>query len=210
MIFRTMTFRFAYANQLVERHKRWQLQTPLSLLSTTVAANQTKWSSICFCWESLNKRWVPSNIPMNTIYSQCSSNGLNHLSFLNIVELSVAIVVRNFVVITFSRLKEKPVRLSTQHHCKIMHLLTEWEGRTGKYLAPGLGGSNIFDLTQSIRILLYDRRAFPFFFLLFIYLFIFRVIKFAIGMFTYVAHFNRKFEIYIATKLFQLAFRKEL
>ena len=28
-------------------------------------------------------------------------------------------IVRNFVAITFSRLKEKPMRLSTQHHCKI-------------------------------------------------------------------------------------------
>ena len=28
-------------------------------------------------------------------------------------------IVRNFVAITFSRLHEKPVRLSTQHHCKI-------------------------------------------------------------------------------------------
>ena len=43
------------------------------------------------------------------------------------------------------------------------------------------------------------------------YLFIFcRVIIFAVGMFTYVAHFDRKVEIYIATKLFQFAFRKEL
>ena len=28
-------------------------------------------------------------------------------------------IVRNFVAITFSRLQEKPVRLLTQHHCKI-------------------------------------------------------------------------------------------
>ena len=61
------------------------------------------------------------------------------MSFLNIVELFVAIIVRNFVVITSSRLKEKPVRFSTQHHCKIMYLLTEWECRTGKNLARGLG-----------------------------------------------------------------------
>ena len=31
---------------------------------------------------------------------------------------------------------------------------------------------------------------------------------FAIGMFTYVAHFDRKVGIYIATKLFQVASRK--
>ena len=61
------------------------------------------------------------------------------MSFLNIVELCVAIIVRNFAVITSSRLKEKPVRFSTQHHCKIMYLLTEWECRTGKNLARGLG-----------------------------------------------------------------------
>ena len=62
-----------------------------------------------------------------------------------------------------------------------MHLLTEWEG-----------------LTQSISILPYDHNAFPFFF---VFVF-FRVIKFAIGIFTYVAHFDRKVGIYIATKLF--------
>ena len=33
--------------------------------------------------------------------------------------------------------------------------------------------------------------------------------KFAIGMFAYVAHFDRKVGIYIATKLFQFASRKE-
>ena len=43
-----------------------------------------------------------------------------------------------------------------------MYLLTEWEGRTGKYLAQG-----------------------------------------------HIAHFDRKVGIYIATKLFQFAFRKE-
>ena len=36
------------------------------------------------------------------------------------------------------------------------------------------------------------------------------VIKFATEMFTYVAHFDRKVGIYIATKLFQFASRKEL
>ena len=35
------------------------------------------------------------------------------------------------------------------------------------------------------------------------------VTKFAIGMFTYVAHFDRKVRIYVATKLFQFASRKE-
>ena len=37
-----------------------------------------------------------------------------------------------------------------------------------------------------------------------------RVIKFALGMFTYIAHFDQKVGIYIATKLFQFASRKEL
>ena len=81
-----------------------------------------------------------------------------------------------------------------------MYLLTEWEGRTGKYLARGHGvrtersevrapwpRAKYFpvrpDLTKSISILSYDHRAFPFFFF-------FRVTKF--GMFTYVAHFDRK------------------
>ena len=62
-----------------------------------------------------------------------------------------------------------------------MYLLTEWEGRTGKYLARGDGvrtersevrapwpRDKYFpvrpDLTQSISILSYDYRAFPFFF----------------------------------------------
>ena len=61
-----------------------------------------------------------------------------------------------------------------------MYLLTEWEGRTGKYLPRGHGvrtecevlapwpSAKYFpirtDLTQSISILLYDHRAFPFFF----------------------------------------------
>ena len=62
-----------------------------------------------------------------------------------------------------------------------MYLLTEWEGRTGKYLARGHGvrtersevrapwpRAKYFpvrpDLTQSISILSYDHRAFPFFF----------------------------------------------
>ena len=39
--------------------------------------------------------------------------------------------------------------------------------------------------------------------------FFFRLIKFAIGMFTHVAHFDRKVGIYIATKFFQFASRKE-
>ena len=34
-------------------------------------------------------------------------------------ELSVTKIVRNFAAITFSRLKEKPVRLSTQRLCRI-------------------------------------------------------------------------------------------
>ena len=66
-----------------------------------------------------------------------------------------------------------------------MYLLTEWEGRTGKYFARGHGVrtecSEVFvprpsakyfpvwpDLSQAISILSYDQRAFPF---LFIYLF---------------------------------------
>ena len=64
---------------------------------------------------------------------------------------------------------------------KNMYLLAEWEGRMGKYLAWGHGvrtersevhapwpWAKYFliqpDLTQSISILLYDLRAFPFFF----------------------------------------------
>ena len=57
---------------------------------------------------------------MNIMHSQCVANALNdHLSFLKIVYLSVGMIVRNFVAITFSQLQEKPVRLSTKHHYKI-------------------------------------------------------------------------------------------
>ena len=59
-------------------------------------------------------------------------------------------------------------------HTKPIHvyLLTELEGRTGRYLARGLGvrgpSAKYFpvrpDLTRSISILAYDDRAFPFFF----------------------------------------------
>ena len=57
---------------------------------------------------------------MNIMHSQCVANALNDLFFfLKIVYLSVAMIVRNFVAITFPRLQEKPVRLSTQHHCKV-------------------------------------------------------------------------------------------
>ena len=75
----------------------------------------------------------------------------------------------------------------------MMYLLTEWEGRTGKYLARGHGvrtersevrapwpRAKYFpvrpDLTQSISILLYDHHAFPFSFLFFFSFF--RVTKF--------------------------------
>ena len=88
--------------------------------------------------------------------------------------------------------------------CKNMYLLTEWEGRTGKYLARGHGvrtevrapwpSAQYFpvrpDLTQSISILLYDHRAFPFTFF------------FSGSKIRNVAHFDRKVGIYIAPKLF--------
>ena len=45
------------------------------------------------------------------------------------------------------------------------------------------------------------------FFLSFLFFFL-RVIKFAIRMFTYVAHFDQKVKIYIAAKLFQFASRR--
>ena len=75
---------------------------------------------------------------------------------------------------------------------KTMYLLTEWEGRTGKYLGRGHGvrtersedrapwpWAKYFpvrpDLTQSISILLYDHHAFPFslFFFFFFFFFFF-------------------------------------
>ena len=67
--------------------------------------------------------------------------------------------------------------ISPKHQVSNMYLLTEWEGRTGKYLARGHGvrtersevrapwpRAKYFpvrpDLTQSISILSYDHRAF--------------------------------------------------
>ena len=90
-----------------------------------------------------------------------------------------------------------------------MYLLTEWEGWRGNYLAEVMVKYVPVqpDLTQSIvSILSYENRTFPFFVFVFVF---FRVIKFAIGTFSYVAHFDRKVGIYIATKLFQFASRKE-
>ena len=57
---------------------------------------------------------------MNIMHLPCVANALNdHFSFLKIVYLFVGMIVRNFVAITFTRLQEKPVRLSTQNHCNI-------------------------------------------------------------------------------------------
>ena len=47
----------------------------------------------------------------------CKYDRLQHSSFLKIVQLSVAMIVRNFAAIIFFRLREKPVRLARQHHC---------------------------------------------------------------------------------------------
>ena len=44
---------------------RRKLQSLLSFLWATVAANQAKWSFVNFYWE-LNNRWALSNTPMNT------------------------------------------------------------------------------------------------------------------------------------------------
>ena len=75
-----------------------------------------------------------------------------------------------------------------------MYLLTEWEGRTGKYLARGHGvRTERSDLTQSISILLYDHHAFPFSFFFFF---------FSGNKIRNVAQFDRKVEFYTATKLF--------
>ena len=61
------------------------------------------------------------------------------------------------------------------------------------------------DLTQSIKILSYDHRGFPYF----LFYYFFSGNKISSGMFTYVAHFNRKVGIYITTMLFQFTSRKE-
>ena len=79
-----------------------------------------------------------------------------------------------------------------------VYVLIDWVGGPdGKIFGPRSWRT---DLTQSISILLYDHRNLPIFFFS-----LFRVIKF--GMFTYVAHFDWKVGIYIATKLFWFASR---
>jgi len=60
-----------------------------------------------------------------------------------------------------------------------MYLLTEWKGWTGKYLAQGAG----------VRTEHHDHRAYY-------------MTPALSGMFTYVAHFDKKGGIFIATKLF--------
>ena len=59
MIFRKMTFRFPTSKG--KAYKETPTESVPSLRATTVAANQTKWSAICFCLDSFNNRWVPSN-----------------------------------------------------------------------------------------------------------------------------------------------------
>ena len=60
------------------------------------------------------------------------------------------------------------------------------------------------DLTLSLSILSYDHHVFPFFWGEGV-----GVIKLAMVLFTHVAHFDWEVGIYIATKLFQFASRKE-
>ena len=90
-----------------------------------------------------------------------------------------------------------------------MYLLTEWECRTEKYWAHCHGVrtehhdrvAKYFpvrpDLTQSISILSYDHRAFPFLFCLFVFFCSGNKIRY------------RNVGVYIATKLFQFASRKD-
>ena len=77
--FSRLTFRFPYANQLVERYEKADDRVyAVCFASATIAANKTKRSSICFWGESFNNRWVLNTTPMNIIYSQCFTNGLSH------------------------------------------------------------------------------------------------------------------------------------
>ena len=69
MVFRTMTFRFAIEKGKPGAYKETATGFIFSLLSTTVAANQTKWSCICFCGDSLSNRWVPSNSDSNEYHA---------------------------------------------------------------------------------------------------------------------------------------------
>ena len=74
---------------------------------------------------------------------------------------------------------------------RIMYLLTEWEGRTGKYLARGHGVRTERSPCAMTEGQIFSRPARPNsvnkHFIIFSF---FRVTK--SGMFTYVAHFDRK------------------
>ena len=85
---------FVFLTQLNSwKDTRRQLESPFSSLCAIVAANQAKWSLVCFYWE-LNNRWVLSNTDSNeqNILSQCFAKGLNYLSLLTIVYFSVKII----------------------------------------------------------------------------------------------------------------------
>ena len=78
-----------------------------------------------------------------------------------------------------------------------MYLLTEWEGRTGKYLARGHGirteRSEVRSNSVNKHFIIWPPRFFFSFFFFFIY---------SGNKIRNVAHFDRKVGIYIATKLF--------
>ena len=97
------------------------------------------------------------------------------------------------------------------------YVLIDWDGGLDRkifgprswrtVLVPWLSAKHFRvqpDLTQSITNSSYEHCTFPSFFLFF------RVTKFAIGIFTYMAHFDWKVGIYTASKLFQFASCKEL
>lgn len=80
-------------------------------------------------WVTL--RWAPF-----TCKAFAANRWLNHyLFFLNIVSFPAAIIVSNYVAIDFSRLKRKPVRLSTQHFYCIVKRFSIFKSNFPKYFA---------------------------------------------------------------------------
>ena len=125
MIFRKMTFRFPNANQLVERHIRRKLQS-LYLVCFQPLWLQIKPSDHPFV--SPENLWITGKYKVTFQWIPCTRNVLQTdliiCLFCKSFNYSVAIIVRDF----FSRLQEKPVRLSTRHHCKIKSY-TIWKSK---------------------------------------------------------------------------------
>jgi len=135
-----MTFRFGYANQFVERYENEI--TDLTQFALSHGRGKSRKPSIEYhlfftasVWV-MGEYWVILKCAPFTCNAFAANRRLNHyLLFLNIVSLPVAIMVSNYVATGFSRLKRKPVRLSTQHFHSILKRFSIFKSNFPKYLA---------------------------------------------------------------------------